>query len=109
MDSATLTHYFLKIREESELPLEKLTIYLTEGLATAQKLELKRVIFQFNEELRYIQELRYWEARRMLEIGEYQSVKAVCLLVGLKDIRNFSKKFKERFGLYPSECLRPLV
>ena len=52
MDSATLTHYFLKIREESELPLEKLTIYLTEGLATAQKLELKRGIFQFNEELR---------------------------------------------------------
>lgn len=55
---------------------------------------------------KFIQEIRYWEARRMLETGEYQSVKAVCLSVGLKDIRNFSRKFKERFGLYPSECIK---
>ena len=55
---------------------------------------------------KFIQEIRYWEARRMLETGEYQSVKAVCLSVGLKDIRNFSRNFKERFGLYPSECLK---
>ena len=58
---------------------------------------------------KFIQEIRYWEARRMLETGEYPSVKAVCLSVGLKDIRNFSRKFKERFGIYPSECLsRPM-
>ena len=55
---------------------------------------------------KYIQELRYWEARRMLEAKEHESVKAVCLSVGFKDQKNFSRKFKERFGVYPSEYLQ---
>ncbi len=54
---------------------------------------------------RYIQELRYWEARRMLETREYDSVKAVCISVGLKDQKNFSRNYKERFGMYPKEVL----
>ena len=54
---------------------------------------------------RYIRELRYWEARRMLETAEYDSVKAVCYSVGFKDTKYFSRKFKERFGGYPSEYL----
>ena len=55
---------------------------------------------------KYIQELRYWEARRMLETKEHESVKAICLSVGFKDQKNFSRKFKERFGSYPSEYLQ---
>lgn len=55
---------------------------------------------------RYIQELRYWEARKMLETREYDSVKAVCFSVGFKDVKNFSRKFKERFGSYPSQYLQ---
>ena len=54
---------------------------------------------------KYIQEIRYWEARRMLETKEYDSVKAVCFSVGFKDQKNFSRKFKERFGVYPSQYL----
>lgn len=53
----------------------------------------------------YIQEIRFWEARRKLEEQEVQSVKEVCYSVGFKDIRNFSKKFKEKFELYPSDIL----
>ncbi len=55
---------------------------------------------------KYIQEIRYWEARRMLEAKEYDSVKAICLSVGFKDQKNFSRKFKKRFGVYPSEYLQ---
>lgn len=55
---------------------------------------------------KYIQEIRYWEARRMLETKEYDSVKAVCLSVGFKDQKNFSRKFKARFGVYPSSYLK---
>lgn len=52
---------------------------------------------------KYIQELRYWEARRVLEEKGDISVKAVCFSVGFKDVKNFSRRFKERFGKYPSE------
>jgi len=55
---------------------------------------------------KYIQEIRYWEARRMLETKEYDSVKAVCFSVGFKDQKNFSRKFRERFGEYPSQYLK---
>ena len=55
--------------------------------------------------MKYIQEIRLWEARRLLEINTYQSVKAVGLSVGYKDLGYFSKKFKERFGESPSTYL----
>ncbi|MEM9719547.1 MAG: ATP-binding protein [Bacteroidota bacterium] len=54
---------------------------------------------------KYIQELRFWEARRMLETKEYDSVKAVSLSVGFKDPKGFSRRFRERFGVYPSDLL----
>lgn len=53
----------------------------------------------------YIQEIRYWEARRLMESKEMDSVKSVCLSVGFKDIKNFSKNFKNKFGRYPSNYL----
>ncbi len=55
---------------------------------------------------RYIQEIRYWEARRLLETGVYDTVKAVGFSVGFKDIKYFSQKFKERFGKYPSSYIK---
>ncbi len=55
--------------------------------------------------MRYVQELRFWEARRMLEEREIQSVKAICFSVGFKQVKNFSRNFKKRFGKYPSEYL----
>ena len=54
---------------------------------------------------KYIQEIRFWEARRMLELKLVDSVKATCLSVGFKDQKNFSKNFKEKFGKYPSDFL----
>ncbi len=56
---------------------------------------------------RYIQEIRYWEARRLLETGVYDTVKAVGFSVGFKDTKYFSQKFKERFGKYPSSYIKP--
>lgn len=54
---------------------------------------------------KYIQEMRFWEARRMLELRLVDSVKAACLSVGFKDQSHFSKKFKDKFGSYPSDFL----
>ena len=53
----------------------------------------------------YINELRYWEARRIMEEGEAISVKDVCLSVGFKDVKNFSRNFKKRFDKYPREYI----
>ena len=57
---------------------------------------------------KYIQEMRFWEARRMLELGLVDSVKAACYSVGFKDQSHFSKKFKAKFGHYPSDYLNPM-
>lgn len=54
----------------------------------------------------FITEVRFREAKKMLEEGIYSSVKAVTYSVGFKAEKNFSRNFKKRFGKYPSEFLR---
>ena len=53
----------------------------------------------------YLKELRLQEARRLLEIRKYSSVKAVSYSVGYRDVKHFSKNFKKHFGKNPSELL----
>ncbi len=54
---------------------------------------------------RYINELRLLKARKMLDDKVYDSVKAVAYSVGFNSSKLFSRKFKARFGKYPSEFL----
>ena len=54
----------------------------------------------------YLKELRLQEARRLLEIKKYSSVKAVSYSVGYRDVKHFSKNFKKRFGKNPSAYLQ---
>lgn len=54
---------------------------------------------------KYIQEIRYREAKRMLIEREYLTVKAVTYTVGFKSEKYFSRNFKKRFGKYPKEFL----
>ena len=49
----------------------------------------------FNE---YINEVRYQQARQMLEERSVVSVKAAAYSVGLKDVSYFSRQYKKRFG-----------
>ena len=53
----------------------------------------------------YVKLIRYTKAREFLETRRYSTVKAVAYAVGFKDVVNFSKQFKERFGKPPSEYL----
>lgn len=50
----------------------------------------------------YIQEMRFQEARKLLEDQIHHSVKSVALTVGFKHVKNFSQRFKDRFGRLPS-------
>jgi DNA-binding response OmpR family regulator len=51
----------------------------------------------------YFNEVRFSEARRLMETREYESVKSVAYSIGFKDVKYFSKQFKKRFGRNPSE------
>lgn len=53
----------------------------------------------------YVNEVRFEEAKRLLENGEHTTVKAVIYSVGFKAEKNFSRNFKKRFGKYPKEIL----
>jgi YesN/AraC family two-component response regulator len=53
----------------------------------------------------YVKIIRFTKARELLESRQFKTVKAVCYSVGFKDVVNFSRQFKERFGKKPSEYL----
>jgi len=52
---------------------------------------------------KYIQEIRFNQARQLLENREVKSVKALAYQMGMKDASHFSKLYKKRFGRLPSE------
>lgn len=52
---------------------------------------------------KYIQEIRFNQARQMLENRTESTVKAVVISVGLKDPIHFSRQFKARFGKSPAD------
>lgn len=53
--------------------------------------------------LDYIQEIRLHEARRILETTPAPPVKEVAAAVGFANPKLFSRKFQQRFGVYPSQ------
>lgn len=56
--------------------------------------------------MQYINEIRFEEAKNMLERGDYSTVKAVIYSVGFKAEKNFSRNFKKRYGKYPKDLLK---
>lgn len=54
----------------------------------------------------YINQIRFETARRMLESKKHGSVKSIAQAVGFRDIKYFSRKFKQLFGRDPSEYLK---
>jgi signal transduction histidine kinase/DNA-binding response OmpR family regulator len=55
--------------------------------------------------VQYIQEVRLTQARIILERHSYHSITDVASKVGYKDVRTFSRSFKNRFGKAPSELI----
>ncbi|HET9569870.1 MAG TPA: two-component regulator propeller domain-containing protein [Bacteroidales bacterium] len=50
----------------------------------------------------YIREVRIKRASQLLEVGEY-TVSQITYMVGMNDSRYFSKCFKQRYGMTPTE------
>lgn len=53
----------------------------------------------------YLQELRFRQARLLLETAQVDSVKALSSAIGMRDAKYFSQGFKKRFGKSPSAYL----
>ena len=54
----------------------------------------------------YVQEVRFSQARTLLENRTYSTVKSVAYEVGYKQVKHFSQQFKKRFGKSPSDYLK---
>ena len=54
---------------------------------------------------KYLNEIRLLMGRKMIENKEVDSIKAAAFSVGFKSTKVFSRKFKLRFGKYPSDYL----
>lgn len=106
-----------KISKEDLIYLQNLEDLVSESISDyrlnadflAAKLAVSRsVFFKKVKELTgltandYINEVRYTKARELMENRLVSSVKAVAGQVGMKDVKYFSKKFKNRFGKSPS-------
>ncbi|MCB9273991.1 MAG: response regulator [Lewinellaceae bacterium] len=55
--------------------------------------------------VQYLHEMRFDEARLLLENRTYNSIAKVAYEVGYADARSFSRSFKKRFGKRPSDLL----
>ena len=55
--------------------------------------------------VQYLQEMRLDHARHLLENRTYDSMAKVVSKVGYRDVRFFSKSFKQQFGKLPSAYL----
>jgi signal transduction histidine kinase/DNA-binding response OmpR family regulator len=53
----------------------------------------------------YLKECRFQKARQLIYTGKVSSVSELAGLVGMRDVKYFSKEFKHRFGKSPSELL----
>lgn len=95
-----LNELILQQIPDFNLALEQIATPLDLGI---KQLSRKIKAFTGLTAKRYIQEIRFWEARRILECKEEESVKAVCYSVGFKDVSHFSRNFRARFGKYPRE------
>ncbi len=102
-----------KIDRAKEVVLEHLdnTEFSVDDLARAL-ITSKRQLYRFMRlhtgltPLKFINEIRLQEARRMLEQGLCSTVKEVSYSIGFMSTRHFSKTYSTRFGKKPSEYLR---
>lgn len=121
-DNATISHPDAATAETNEIPdaewLTALEGYIIKHLAdstfsvasAAEAFGMSRFKFTRAVSLAvgmtasdYIQEVRLNEARRMLEANPRLPVKEVAEAVGFSNPKLFSRKFQQRFGVYPSQ------
>ncbi|MFK7948862.1 MAG: DNA-binding response regulator, partial [Saprospiraceae bacterium] len=98
----TLEKHVLENYSDYDFSVEQLAHLMTMSISSLFK-KTKRIVGL--TPMQYIKEVRLLEARKFLEIQKYDSVKAIVYSVGFRDVRNFSRNFKKRFGKNPSEYL----
>lgn len=102
-----------KIEEAREVVLKNIdeTEFTVDDLARAVAVS-KRQLYRFMQAnvgltpLKFINEIRLQEARKLLEDGTCTTVKEVSYSIGFMSARHFSKNYATRFGKKPSEYFK---
>jgi signal transduction histidine kinase/DNA-binding response OmpR family regulator len=102
-----------KIEEAQEVVLKNIdeTEFTVDDLARAVAVS-KRQLYRFMQAnvgltpLKFINEIRLQEARKLLEDGTCTTVKEVSYSIGFMSARHFSKNYATRFGKKPSEYFK---
>lgn len=102
-----------KIEEAREVVLKNIdeTEFTVDDLARAVAVS-KRQLYRFMQSnvgltpLKFINEIRLQEARKLLEEGTCSTVKEVSYSIGFMSARHFSKNYATRFGKKPSEYFK---
>lgn len=102
-----------KIEEAREVVLKNIdeTEFTVDDLARAVAVS-KRQLYRFMQAnvgltpLKFINEIRLQEARKLLEDGSCSTVKEVSYSIGFMSARHFSKNYATRFGKKPSEYFK---
>lgn len=102
-----------KIEEAKAVVLKNIdeTEFTVDDLARAVAVS-KRQLYRFMQAnvgltpLKFINEIRLQEARRLLEDGACSTVKEVSYSIGFMSARHFSKNYATRFGKKPSEYFK---
>ncbi|WMX14075.1 MULTISPECIES: response regulator [unclassified Aureispira] len=102
-----------KIEEARAVVLKNIdeTEFTVDDLARAVAVS-KRQLYRFMQThvgltpLKFINEIRLQEARRLLEEGACRTVKEVSYSIGFMSTRHFSKNYVKRFGKKPSEYFK---
>lgn len=84
--------------------------YTMEQLAVSMAISKRQLSRRIKELIgtspaEYLKTIRFARASALLEERRYDTVKAVALSVGFKDIAHFSRQFRKRYGKNPSEYL----
>ena len=109
------------ITEEDELWLRELEKTIQENMSNnhfnvdqmsqallVSRRQLFRNIKQFTglTPNKYLQEFRLQSARELIEKRKFKTIKAVAFACGFSSLGYFSKVYKSRFGMSPSEALQ---
>lgn len=113
----------ISVSQEDLEWLKEVESHIQQHLANSEftLLSLSELIFLSSRQIRrrllrltgltfskYVQEVRFREAKRRLDSQEVSSIKKLSLELGIKNVKYFSKKFKYHFGKSPSDYLENL-
>lgn len=92
-------HYYILKNYQKNISLESAAAYAGLSSHYASALFKKEMNMNFKT---YVNTLRYSHAKKLL-LSTNETVSSICVDSGFEDVPNFVRRFKEQFGMTPSQ------